>query len=373
MWWALNSICVNRLVTCRPSTKRSAGTCSSFRCVSFVCSGVHSKWTPDEWAKTNIFAANAAGRSPKIVLHSGCACVCVWYGRWECHWQRACYISEQLHGLTGFLVFFSTARTASWNTSSRLSLFMAEHSMNCWALILLRIRLPSAVVMNFSECGTRRSLFVPGKLAAHKKTEGIIGLVSGNGKKRQITICQTIAMFITNENDRNARREMPNLWIPLGQNVFERGSCRYWIAYQETVRLQKSHFGIDRLVAIDKVAVYLYFNWWNTHIWVAQRSQALVIFLTCWGKKSTKISNIFRSINSVKVTRRQTYRLCPTMWLRILFDRPSTCTHDYRTLSAHIPWGIGFVCRWWANMFCLQIRRYTNKPNEEGVNLFPNW
>lgn len=73
----------------------------------------------------------------------------------------AFYIKEQLHGLTGFLVPFSMARTASWNTSSRLSLFMAEHSMNCLALILLRIRLPSAVVMNFSECGTRRSLLVP--------------------------------------------------------------------------------------------------------------------------------------------------------------------------------------------------------------------
>lgn len=71
------------------------------------------------------------------------------------------YIKEQERCLIWLFVFFSTARTASQNTISRFSFFIAEHSMNCCALILFRIFLPSAVVMNFSEFGMRRSLFVP--------------------------------------------------------------------------------------------------------------------------------------------------------------------------------------------------------------------
>lgn len=57
--------------------------------------------------------------------------------------------------------FFTTARTASWNTSSRLCFFFAEHSTSAKARILCFNFLPSASVTNFSEFGTRRSLFVP--------------------------------------------------------------------------------------------------------------------------------------------------------------------------------------------------------------------
>lgn len=57
--------------------------------------------------------------------------------------------------------FFSTARTASWNTSSRFCFFFAEHSTNEYALILCLSFLPSLCVTNFSEFGMRRSLFVP--------------------------------------------------------------------------------------------------------------------------------------------------------------------------------------------------------------------
>lgn len=59
--------------------------------------------------------------------------------------------------------FFTTARTASWNTSSRLCFFFAEHSTSAKARILCFNFLPSASVTNFSEFGTRRSLFVPAK------------------------------------------------------------------------------------------------------------------------------------------------------------------------------------------------------------------
>lgn len=59
--------------------------------------------------------------------------------------------------------FFTTARTASWNTSSRFCFFFAEHSTKAKARILCFNFLPSASVMNFWEFGTRRSLFVPGK------------------------------------------------------------------------------------------------------------------------------------------------------------------------------------------------------------------
>lgn len=56
---------------------------------------------------------------------------------------------------------FSTARTASWKISSRFSFFIAEHSTNAYALILFFSFLPSLWVMNLSEFGIRRSLFVP--------------------------------------------------------------------------------------------------------------------------------------------------------------------------------------------------------------------
>lgn len=57
--------------------------------------------------------------------------------------------------------FFTAARMASWNTSSRHIFFNAEHSIRENALIFCLSFFPSWNVTNFSEFGILRSLFVP--------------------------------------------------------------------------------------------------------------------------------------------------------------------------------------------------------------------
>lgn len=59
------------------------------------------------------------------------------------------------------IVLFSTARTASTNTSSRFCFLIAEHSTRAKALIFVFSFFPSAVVTYRGDSGIRRSDLVP--------------------------------------------------------------------------------------------------------------------------------------------------------------------------------------------------------------------
>lgn len=67
------------------------------------------------------------------------------------------------HLLFFIIVLFSTARTASVNTSPKFNFLIAAHSTNAKARILVFIFLPSAEVTNFGESGMRKSALVPGR------------------------------------------------------------------------------------------------------------------------------------------------------------------------------------------------------------------
>lgn len=95
-----------------------------------------------------------------------------------------------LHDGGDFFGFFTTARMASWNTSSRFCFFMAEHSTKAAALIFDFNFFASDNDTNFSEFGTRRSLLVPGKntktVLNYLSSRSIMNLIFSNLPTRMI-------------------------------------------------------------------------------------------------------------------------------------------------------------------------------------------
>lgn len=163
--------------------------------------------------------------------------------------------------------FFSTARTASWNTSCRFDFFLAEHSINEYARILFFNFLASDDVTNFSEFGMRRSLFVPTKEEKNGCNNNIL-IIEQTRKEKKYLQC----FSLTNKYDWNIGWEMSNFRKPFGLHIVKWCSAGDGIAQQKTVGLNWRKIKWKILNNNVEHRLLSLFWWLRTYIWIAERT-----------------------------------------------------------------------------------------------------